>query len=383
MKETINIVWFKRDLRINDHKPLLVASNSGIPVLPLYVVEPNYWQQGFSSRRHWHFIYDCLSDLNIALTQLGQPLIVQVGEVCDVITRLNSQYSVQAIYAHEEAGNLWTYRRDISVNKLCSSLNIPLHEYPLNGVVRRLSSRDDWSAIRNKRMAQKIAPKPFSLPLLSTYSSQPLPDKDHTMFGESFVGTVQQGGRIRAVEDLRGFLKHRSSQYLYHISAPGLSSTYCSRLSAHLAWGSLSVREVVQSIKKRKQQFNAEEKKRFGKNLTAFNSRLAWRCHFIQKIEDQPSIETHCMHPAFEGLRESQHDELKFKAWASGHTGYPFVDACMRNLIAHGWITFRMRAMLVSFASYQLWLDWRVVGHHLAGLFTDYEPGIHYSQLQM
>jgi deoxyribodipyrimidine photo-lyase len=383
MKETINIVWFKRDLRINDHKPLLVASNSGIPVLPLYVVEPGYWQQGFSSRRHWHFIYDCLSDLNIALTQLGQPLIVQVGEVCDVITHLHSQYNIQAIYAHEEAGNLWTYRRDVSVNKLCSTLNIPLHEYPLNGVVRRLSSRDDWSAIRNKRMAQKIAPKPFSLPLLSTYSSQPLPDKDHTMFGESFVGTVQQGGRIRAVEDLRGFLKHRSSQYLYHISAPGLSSTYCSRLSAHLTWGSLSVREVVQSIKKRKQQFNAEEKKRFGRNLTAFNSRLAWRCHFIQKIEDQPSIETHCMHPAFEGLRESQHDEVKFKAWASGHTGYPFVDACMRNLIAHGWITFRMRAMLVSFASYQLWLDWRVVGHHLAGLFTDYEPGIHYSQLQM
>ena len=383
MKETINIVWFKRDLRINDHKPLLVASNSGVPVLPLYVVEPDYWKQGFSSRRHWHFIYDCLSDLNIALTQLGQPLIVQVGEVCDVITRLHSQYNVQAIYAHEEAGKLWTYRRDISVNKLCSSLNIPLHEYPLNGIVRRLSSRDDWSAIRNKRMAQKIAPKPFSLPLLSTYSSQPLPDKDHTMFGERFLGTVQQGGRIRAVEDLRGFLKHRSSQYLYHISAPGLSSTYCSRLSAHLAWGSLSVREVVQSIKKRKQQFNAEEKKRFGRNLTAFNSRLAWRCHFIQKIEDQPSIETHCMHPAFEGLRESQHDELKFKAWASGHTGYPFVDACMRNLIAHGWITFRMRAMLVSFASYQLWLDWRVVGHHLAGLFTDYEPGIHYSQLQM
>ena len=139
------------------------------------------------------------------------------------------------------------------------------------------------------------------------------------MLGENFVGTVQQGGRIGAVEDLRGFLKNRSSQYLYHISAPGLSSTYCSRLSAHLAWRSLSVREVVQSIRKRKQQFNAEEKKRFGRNLTAFNSRLAWCCHFIQKIEDQPSIETQCMDPAFEGLRESQHDELKFKAWASTH----------------------------------------------------------------
>ena len=383
MKEMVNIVWFKRDLRINDHSPLLEASNLGLPVLPLYVVEPEYWQQNFSSSRHWHFIYDCLSDLNMALTQLGQPLIIQVGEAYKVISRLHAEYNIQGIYAHEEAGNLWTYQRDISVNKLCSTLGIPLHEYPLNGVVRKLRSRDDWSTIRNKRMAQRIVPKPSNLPPLVNYSSVPLPDKHHPMFGTQFVGTVQQGGRLAAVDDLRGFLNHRSCQYLYHISAPGLSSTYCSRLSAHLAWGSLSVREVVQSTKKRKQQLNTEDKKRFGRNLTAFNSRLAWRCHFIQKIEDQPSIETHCMHPAFEGLRESEHDELKYKAWASGHTGYPFIDACMRNLIAEGWITFRMRAMLVSFASYQLWLDWRVVGHHLAGLFTDYDPGIHYSQLQM
>jgi len=383
MKETVNIVWFKRDLRINDHSPLLEASNLGLPVLPLYVVEPEYWQQNFSSSRHWHFIYDCLLDLNMALTQLGQPLIIQVGEVYDVVTHLHAEYNIQAIYAHEETGNLWTYQRDISVNKLCSTLGIPLHEYPLNGVVRKLRSRDDWSTIRNKRMAQRIAPKPSSVSPLATYSSALLPDKDHPMFGKKFTGTVQQGGRLAAVDDLRGFLNHRSCEYLYHISAPGLSSTYCSRLSAHLAWGSLSVREVVQSTKKRKQQLNPEEKKRFGRNLTAFSSRLAWRCHFIQKIEDQPSIETHCMHPAFEGLRESEHDELKYKAWASGHTGYPFIDACMRNLIAEGWITFRMRAMLVSFASYQLWLDWRVVGHHLAGLFTDYDPGIHFSQLQM
>jgi deoxyribodipyrimidine photo-lyase len=158
---------------------------------------------------------------------------------------------------------------------------------------------------------------------------------------------------------------------------------HCSRLSTHIAWGTLSVREVAQSIVKRRTQLSPEEKKTFGRNLTAFGSRLAWRCHFVQKIEDQPEIETHCMHPAFEGLRESEHNEAHYQAWATGNTGYPFVDACMRNLAAEGWITFRMRAMLVSFASYQLWLDWRVTGHHLARLFTDYEPGIHYSQLQM
>jgi len=77
-----------------------------------------------------------------------------------------------------------------------------------------------------------------------------------------------------------------------------------------------------------------------------------------------------------------QEDAL-FEAWATGRTGYPFIDACMRNLIHEGWITFRMRAMLVSFASYHLGIDWRRTGHVLARLFTDYEPGIHYSQIQM
>ncbi len=143
------------------------------------------------------------------------------------------------------------------------------------------------------------------------------------------------------------------------------------------------MREVIQSISERRTQLNSDSSKHFSRNLNAFGSRLAWRCHFIQKIEDQPEIETHCMHPAFESLRVDEHNETYFQAWATGNTGYPFIDACMRNLASEGWITFRMRAMLVSFASYQLWLDWRITGDHLACLFTDYEPGIHYSQLQM
>ena len=105
--------------------------------------------------------------------------------------------------------------------------------------------------------------------------------------------------------------------------------------------------------------------------------------HFIQKLESQPSIEFKCMHPYYEDLREKQVNLKFYSAWKNGQTGYPFVDACMRFLNYNGWITFRMRAMLVSFASYDLWLDWRKIGYHLAQMFTDYEPGIHYSQLQM
>ena len=383
MTQAPRIVWFKRDLRINDHAPLLTASHSNAPVIPLYIVESEYWEQPFASRRHWHFIHDCLVDLNIALTDLGQPLIIKVGDACEVIKNLHLEHQVTDVYAYEETGNLWTYERDIAVQNLCSANGISLHESPSNGVVRRLPSRDDWSKIRNTRMAEKILPKPYSLMPLSVCQSGPLPKKDDLMFGNIPIGKVQKGGRKNAVADLRSFLNHRSRQYLYHISAPDLSEFHCSRLSAHLAWGSLSVREVAHSIVKRRSQLSPDEKKSFGRNLTAFGSRLAWRCHFVQKIEDQPEIETHCMHPAFEGLRVNEHNEAHFQAWANGQTGYPFVDACMRNLTAEGWITFRMRAMLVSFASYQLWLDWRATGHHLARLFTDYEPGIHYSQLQM
>ncbi len=383
MSEPTQLVWFKRDLRISDHAPLLAASQSTGAVLPLYIVEPDYWLQPFASKRHWHFIHDCLVDLNLALTSLGQPLVIKIGEASEVLRALHLEHEISAVYTFEETGNRWTYDRDIAVRAMCSANKLLLHEYPSNGVVRKLSSRDNWSAIRNARMMQKISPKPIAIKALPHVESDLLPNKDDPIFGNMPIGNVQKGGRNNAIADLRSFLNHRSRKYLYHISAPDLSEVHCSRLSAHLTWGTLSVREVAQSIAKRGSQLSASEKKSFGRNLTAFSSRLAWRCHFIQKIEDQPDIETHCMHPAFEGLRIGDHNETYYQAWTNGQTGYPFIDACMRNLITEGWITFRMRAMLVSFASYQLWLDWRVIGNYLAQLFTDYEPGIHYSQLQM
>jgi deoxyribodipyrimidine photo-lyase len=89
------------------------------------------------------------------------------------------------------------------------------------------------------------------------------------------------------------------------------------------------------------------------------------------------------MQPAMEGLRDDQADVTRLQAWAQGETGWPFVDACMRALEQTGWINFRMRAMLMSVASYQLWLHWREPALHLARLFVDYEPGIHYPQVQM
>jgi deoxyribodipyrimidine photo-lyase len=112
--------------------------------------------------------------------------------------------------------------------------------------------------------------------------------------------------------------------------------------------------------------------------------RLYWRGHFIQKLETEPSIEFRAFHAAHEAHRTpTDADHPSLEAWVAGRTGFPFLDACMRSLTATGWLNFRMRAMVQSFASYHLGLDWRVSGQRLARLFTDYEPGIHWSQVQM
>ena len=120
-QSSVHLVWFKRDLRLSDHKPLLAAARTGLPVLPLYVVEPDYWAQPFASRRQWAFIQDCLHELRDHTARCGQPLCVRTGSVTDVLSKLAERYEILAIHAHQETGNSWTYARDRQVADWCRS----------------------------------------------------------------------------------------------------------------------------------------------------------------------------------------------------------------------------------------------------------------------
>jgi len=189
----------------------------------------------------------------------------------------------------------------------------------------------------------------------------------------------QPTGRRAALATLDSFLSARGRDYRRAMASPVTGFDACSRLSPHLAWGTLSTREAAQAAQARR----AGAAQPWAGALDSFSARLHWRCHFMQKLEDAPDIETRCMHRAYEGLREGDHDPAHLAAWERGETGFPFVDACIRALRATGWMNFRMRAMLTAFAAYHLWLDWRRIAPPMARWFTDYEPGIHYSQLQM
>ena len=95
--QKVDIVWFKRDLRVQDHAPLEAASQTGNSVLPLYVVEDDYWAQPFASERHWLFLEACLIELRKDCAALGMPLVVRIGDVCAVLADLQKQFDLQLI----------------------------------------------------------------------------------------------------------------------------------------------------------------------------------------------------------------------------------------------------------------------------------------------
>lgn len=374
----LQIVWFKRDLRTHDHRPLSAASQRG-PVLPLFIVEDELLQAPDSSNRHWAFQRQGITGLDHELRALGQPLVVRRGHPHLVLEELRQHYGAFALWAHEETGNGVSYQRDRNVRRWAKANGIQFTELPQNGVVRRLASRDGWSRRWEERMAEPLTGPPTLLTPVAPLASVPLPSAPSE-------NTWPAGTRAAGLALLDSFLSGRGFRYTTEMSSPLTAESACSRLSPFLAWGQLSMREIVHAVRHRVRDLQgdrAPEAKVWRQSLRSFDARLHWHCHFMQKLEDEPRIEFENVVRAYDGLRENAFSSERFEAWKAGRTGYPFVDACMRYLQSTGWINFRMRAMLVSFASYHLWLHWRQPALYLAGLFLDYEPGIHYSQFQM
>jgi deoxyribodipyrimidine photo-lyase len=383
----IHVIWFKRDLRTADHAPLQAAGRAaaqdGAFILPLYIAEPAWWAQPDMSARHWAFATDSLSELADDLAARGAPLIIRKGDAVEVLRDLNTKFGIAGLWSHEESGTAWTYDRDKAVARFARETGIPWHEYRQTGVIRRLKDRDGWARTWDRFMAQPIQDLSQTLPGQTAIAVDPIPSAQSLGLSDVPCPGRQQGGRSAAIEALDSFLTQRGERYQKEMSSPVSAETACSRISPHLAWGTLSMREAAQATWTRMAELRDAPGAtgHWKASMRSFIGRLHWHCHFIQKFEDAPSIETEALHPAYSDLRGF--DPVLHQAWAAGCTGWPFLDACMRSLHATGWINFRMRAMLMSASSYQLWNHWREPGLHLARLFTDYEPGIHWPQTQM
>ncbi|GAB5552809.1 MAG: deoxyribodipyrimidine photo-lyase [Saprospiraceae bacterium] len=379
MKPKINIVWFKRDFRLEDHAPLQAAIQTGLPTLLCTFFEPNLIQTSEYALRHWRFQYESIVALNELLAPYQIKLYAFHLEVLPTLKRLQKAYEIVHLFSHQETGLKVTYDRDKVIKGYTKDQNIQWKEYRQDGVFRGLNRRKNWEARWKEDMSLPLIKADLSqlkgirLDWSDLYQWQ---SKDLPSAYKEADPNFQPGGPIFAKRYWHSFLNERAQYYSRHISKPALSRRSCSRLSPYIALGNISIRTIYQ------QSQSQAFPKPWQRAVENFQSRVYWRSHFMQKLESEWQLEFEPLNRALHPIDRTQDMEL-FTAWANGQTGMPMVDANMRCLKATGWINFRMRAMLTSYATFTLWLDWKMVALHLAQLFTDFEPGIHYSQIQM
>ncbi|MEE4210352.1 MAG: FAD-binding domain-containing protein [Parvularcula sp.] len=382
---TLQVVWLKRDLRVDDHKTLATAAQAG-PVLPLLVVEPDYWQLSDTNGRQYLWWLSCAACLKDDVEQLGGQLAVHIGTVLDALQAILDRHGPFYLTAHQETGNWWTFQRDIAVRNWCDENGIRFDEPMQFGVWRgSLLNRDKWAKMWDRMMAEPMADLPTELAWSEHCLANELPDPRALGIPNDPIEWLPEPGTLAAEQVLKSFLYERGRNYRSDMSSPTLGAQGCSRLSPYLAVGAISMKRCYQETLARLNEFKNdpnEDAKAWCASLRAFIGRLHWHCHFTQKLETDPELEWRPAVRAYEGMRPPSDPEL-LNAFAAGQTGFPFVDACMRQLRATGWINFRMRAMLMSFACYDLFLRWQDAGLVLARLFTDYDPGIHWTQSQM
>ncbi|MEM1214870.1 MAG: FAD-binding domain-containing protein [Bacteroidota bacterium] len=372
----INIVWLKRDLRLRDHEPLHLAARADIPCLLVYCFEPSLVAHPDYSARHWRFAWEGLQDMN---KRLAQPVLVAHEECLTVFQRVAKHYEIVHLWSHLEIGVKATFERDKAVKRWCLDQGIVYQEFGQDGVRRGAKNRIGWEDHLAAHLQRPALPS-----VEAKLTQVKLPDdlvKETIGQALPAVWTTpnpnfQPGGATYAWRYFQSFLQKRHRNYSRQLGKPSLSRYSCSRLSPYLAFGNISWRELVQTSVQYAEKIGEDF------NLPNFQSRLYWRAHYLQKMESGYHLEYRAINPALEDVGRSHPPEL-WRAYAAARTGFPMVDASLRCLAENGWINFRMRAMLVTFATFTLGLDWRAVAHHLAPLFLDFEPAIHYAQHQM
>lgn len=369
------LVWLKRDLRLSDHAPLRQALDSGLPVLLLWVYDDFLRPSERNSERHRRFQLESIADMNHRLEAHNTQVLAVEGKAEAIFDTIHRQFNLAAVASYRETGTADTFTRDKSMKRWFREQGITWTEFPQHGVKRGSESRRSWSADWEKHVraelqalpefANKFVTRESILQLNLNHLSAPKPGK-HCM---------QPGGSSYGWQYLNSFLKDRHKSYFRSISKPEAARKYCSRMSPYIAWGNLSVPEIWQQAK----EAGAWGSRR---DLHQFQTRLKWQSHFIQKFETEGRIEFENHNRAFDALRQDLNPHW-VQHWKDGLTGYPLVDACMRCVVATGYLNFRMRAMVVSFLTHHLWQPWQAGADWLAAQFLDFEPGIHYPQFQM
>ncbi len=396
----ISVVWFRRDLRLHDNEAVAEAVASHDQCLFIYVLDPWFFNQPEIGLLRVKFLFDSLAALDNELKKYGNRLIVLQGESVQALTTLlktlmNSAVQPTLFYNHDiqvEYGRL----RDRAVQKYCTDNTITAnvgHNYFL---LHDETLMKDWwrqyydyqyqpqfelpkiTALNNTVFTQLNTLKQLDPQQVATELGLELPTARQTLF---------IGGEHAARQTVYSFLKTRVDGYRWKISRPYLAQQGAtSLLGPHLAFVTISNRTVFQAAVRHKEKLQqAQPKKAF--DIATYLDRLRWRDSFTQRLWFHPELIWKNRFPEFDAVYNQEHLNAQkltyFERWQNGETGFPLLDAAMKQLKYDGFINFRMRAMAATFLTINCGVSWHHGARHFMNCLVDGDIAINHWQWQM
>ncbi|MEV7507254.1 deoxyribodipyrimidine photo-lyase [Streptomyces sp. NPDC091201] len=360
-----SVVLYTSDLRVHDHPPLRAALGPGREAVPLFVRDPAVDRAGFAAPNRLAFLADCLADLDAGLRERGGRLVVRSGdpvaEVCAVAREADADE------VHVAAGcSAFASHREEGLRRALEAEGRRLHVH--DGVVTALpagavtpSGSDHFAVFTPyfRRWSAETLRAPLAAPRVvrvpSGIRSEDLPSR--TTGGQVSEG-LAAGGEEEGRKRLGRWLERHADAY--EDGHDDLAGDATSRLSPYIHFGALSAAEAVHRARSHG-----------GAGAEAFVRQICWRDFHHQLLAARPAAATHDYRTRSDHWRGGRQAEADLEAWKEGRTGYPVVDAAMRQLAHEGWMPGRGRLLVASFLTKTLYIDWRAGARHFLDLLVD------------
>ena len=390
----MHIIWFRRDLRLSDNEIVTLSCADNAEVLPCFIIDPWFYEQTEVGKARVKFLFESLENLDNNLRVRGSQLYLLEGSSVSVIQELTCQLIQMGkrpkLFVNHDVQVQYGIERDRQIIDLYHQHNLEYHQGLNNFLQTDSESRDGWMDEYYTYLRQPLHPTPESIntPQLNldipqlTFSDL---KQKYNQFWET-DNTYFSGGETQAIATLDSFLNSRFQGYHWKISRPWLTQQGAtSHLSPHLTFGTISVRQVYQSTKTKAAELVNNPKAQF--SLKAFRDRLRWHDSFTQRLYFHPElVHTNRYREFDEYYSPADLNEEKqelFTAWKEGQTGFPLVDASMRQLKTMGWMNFRMRAMCATFLCINCGISWHHGAEHYMKYLVDGDLAIDNWQWQM
>ncbi|MET7729849.1 deoxyribodipyrimidine photo-lyase [Streptomyces sp. NPDC005402] len=362
---SISVVLFTCDLRLHDHPPLTAALDGTEQVVPLFVRDRAVDAAGFAAPNRLAFLADCLRDLDAGLRERGGRLVVRSGDLVDEVRKVAAEADADEVHMASDV-SAYARRREERLRRVLEAEGVRLHVHDTvttavapGGVVPAVSDHFAVFTPYFRRWSQERLRDPLTAPrtvrVPEGVGSEPLPSRaDLSGLSEGLAAGGETEGRKRLTTWLRTGLAG------YEDGHDDLAGDATSRLSPHLHFGTLSAPELVHLARRAA-----------GPGAEAFVRQLAWRDFHRQVLAARPAAAAADYRTQHDRWRSERTAADDIGAWKEGRTGYPVVDAAMRQLRHEGWMHNRGRLLAASFLTKTLYVDWRIGARYFLDLLVD------------